>query len=248
MHQAMILAQVGFVRGFSTFAVLVVAPQKASHNNSGTVLGRIMDLRQKFRKMWSPIAPLHGFAIKAEAIFPRRGIVLQETGRSLPVPWPYRLFNGGGLGLPALSSLPLEESQVCHGPFHSRRFEASSSQDLVGLRAKQRHRSNWWAQLDGGHGIGCALEDWTGHAIRFGTECSSRHAPSTTSCPQRSGCETYPAVRPPECRLSPPHDHEGIGERAGGADEGLGLGGGTIVAFGLAIAPAFFTAVPCCAT
>ena len=29
-----------------------------------------MDLRQKLRKMWSPIAPLHGFAIKSEAIFP----------------------------------------------------------------------------------------------------------------------------------------------------------------------------------
>ena len=73
MHQAMILAQVGFVRGFSTFALLVIAPQKASHNYSGTVLGRIMDLGQKLRKMWSPIAPLRGFAIEAEAIFPRRG-------------------------------------------------------------------------------------------------------------------------------------------------------------------------------
>ena len=48
-------------------------PQKSSHNYSGTVLGRIMDLGQKLRKMWSAIAPSHGFAIEAEAIFPRRG-------------------------------------------------------------------------------------------------------------------------------------------------------------------------------
>ena len=108
-------------------------------------------------------------------------------------------------------------------------------------RAKQRHRSrtNWRTRerrreaRHGGHARGC-LEYWTEHAVRF------RTAPLATSCPWW-GCETYPALRPPEYSQS--------GRPCWSADEGLGLGGGTIVAFGLAIAPAFFTAAfPCCVT
>ena len=58
-----------------------------------------------------------------------------------------------------------------------------------------------------------------------------------------------PIVPPQGCSLSPPHDHEGIGEDALEVAMKVGLGGGTMVAFGLAIAPAFFTAaLPCCAT
>ena len=68
----MIFAKVGFVRCFSTFAFLVITPHEASHNNSRTILCRILDIGQKLRKMWSPIAPLHGFAIETEAVFPRR--------------------------------------------------------------------------------------------------------------------------------------------------------------------------------
>ena len=41
---------------------------KSSHDNPRTVLCRIVNLRQKFSEMWSPIAPLRGFAIKTEAI------------------------------------------------------------------------------------------------------------------------------------------------------------------------------------
>ena len=51
---------------------LVIAPHKASHNNPGTVSCRIVNLGQKLSEMWSPIAPLHGFAIKTEAIISSR--------------------------------------------------------------------------------------------------------------------------------------------------------------------------------
>ena len=44
------------------------------------------------------------------------------------------------------------------------------------------------------------------------------------------------------------HAREGDGEGAGGADEGLGRGGGTIVVLGLARAPAFLVALNCSST